>query len=77
MFFNFSDTERVKKQPDYLIIHVETNDATTNTSKKIVDNFLKQKSNILKELPSCRIVLSKPIIRHDDEKGNLTIHNAC
>ena len=30
---------------------------------------------ISKQLPSCRIVLSKPIIRHDDGKANLTIRN--
>ena len=63
----------IKKQPDYLILHVGTNDATTNTSKKIVDDLLILKSNISKQLPSCRIVLSKPIIRHDDGKANLTI----
>ena len=65
----------VKKQPDYLILHVGTNDATTNTSKKIVDDLLILKSNILKQLPSCRIVLWKPIIRHDNGKASLTIRN--
>ena len=65
----------IKKQPDYLILHVGTNDATTNTSKKIVDDFLILKSNISKQLPSYRIVLSKPIIRHDDGKANLMIRN--
>ena len=65
----------IKKQPDYLILHVGTNDATINTSKKIVDDFLILKPNISKELPSCRLVLSKPIIRHDNGKANLTIRN--
>ena len=50
----------IKRQPDYLILHVGTNDAATSTSK---------------QLPSCRIVLSKPIIRHDDGKATLTIRN--
>ena len=31
----------IKKQPDYLILHVETNDATTNTCNKIVGDLLK------------------------------------
>ena len=65
----------IKRQPDYLILHVGTNDATTNTSKKIVDHLLILKLNISKQLPSCRIALSKPIIRHDDGKVNLTIRN--
>ena len=65
----------IKKQPDYLILYVGTNDATTNASKKIVHDLLILKSNISKQLPSCRIVLLKPIIRHDNGKVNLTIHN--
>ena len=36
----------IKKQPDYLILDVRTNDTTTNTSKKIVGNLLILKSNI-------------------------------
>ena len=66
----------IKKQPDYLILHVGTNDATTNTSENILDDLLIIKSNISKQLAtSCRIVLSKPIIRHDNGKANLTIRN--
>ena len=52
----------IKKQPDYLILHVRTNDATANRSKKTVNDLLILKSNISKLLSSCRIVLSKPII---------------
>ena len=52
-----------------------TNDATTNTSTKITDDLLILKSSISKQLLSCRIVLSKPIIRHDNGKANLTIRN--
>ena len=63
----------IKKQPDYLILHVGTNDTITNTSEKIFDDLLILKSNISKQLAtSCRIVLSKPIIRHDNGKANLT-----
>ena len=64
----------IKRQPDYLILHVGTNDATTNTSKKTADDLHILKSNISKQRPSCRIVLSKPIIRHNG-KANLTIRN--
>ena len=38
----------IKKQPDYLILHARTNDATTNKSKKTVDDLLILKSNISK-----------------------------
>ena len=65
----------IKNKPDYLIFHVGTNDATTNSSRKIVDDLLMLKTNISKQLPNCRIVLSKPTIRHDHGKANLTIRN--
>ena len=48
----------IKKQPYYLILHEGNNDATTNTSKKIIDDLLIVKSNISKQVPSCRIVFS-------------------
>ena len=65
----------IKKQSDYLIVHAGTNDTTTNTSKKVVDDLLILKSNISKQLPRWKIVLSKLIIRHDEGKANLTIRN--
>ena len=49
--------------------------ATRNTSKMIVNELLILKSKDSKQRPSCRMVLSKPIIRHDDGKANLTISN--
>ena len=39
----------------------------------IVDDLLISKSNISKQLPNCKIVLSKKIIQNDDGKANLTI----
>ena len=65
----------IKNKPDYLILHVGTNDVTPNSSRKIVDNLLMLRTNISKQLPNCKIVLSKPTIRHDHGKANLTIRN--
>ena len=65
----------IAEQPDYLILHVGTNDATTNTSRKIIDDLLMLKSNILKQLPNCRVIVSKPTIRIDHGKANLTLRN--
>ena len=64
-----------KNKPDYLILHVGTYDATTNSSRKIVNNLLMLRTNISKQLANCKIVLSKPTIRHDHGKANLTIQN--
>ena len=47
----------IAKRPDYLILHVGTNDATTNTSRKIIDDLLMLKCHILKQLPNCRVKL--------------------
>ena len=62
-------------QSDYLILHVGTNDAATNTFKRIVDDLLMLKSNISKQLRSCRVVLWKSIIRRDDGKTTLMIRS--
>ena len=35
----------IKTKPDYLILHVGTNDATTNSSRKIVDSLLMLRTN--------------------------------
>ena len=65
----------IAKRPDYLIVHVGINDATTNTSRKIIDDLLMLKCNILKELPNCRVIVSKPTERIDHGKTNLTLRN--
>ena len=44
-----------KMQPDYLIIHGETNDAKPKTAKKIPENSLMPKSNISKKMTIFRI----------------------
>ena len=65
----------IKNKPEYLILHAGTNDATTDSSGKIADDLLMLRTNISKQLPNGRIVLSKPTIRHDHGKANLTIRN--
>ena len=65
----------IAKRPDYLILHVGTNDATTNTSRKIIDDLLMLKCNILKQLPNCRVIVSKPTVQIDHGKANLTLGN--
>ena len=65
----------ITKRPDYLVLNVRTNDATTNTCRKIIDDLLMLKSNILKQLPNCRVIVSKPTIRIDHGKANLTLRN--
>ena len=65
----------ITKRSDYLVLNVGTNDATTNTCRKIIDDLLMLKSNILKQLPNCRVIVSKPTVRIDLRKANLTLRN--
>ena len=65
----------IAKRPDYLILHVGTNDATTNTSRKIMDHLLMLKCNNLKQLPNCRVLVSKLTVRINHGKANPTLHN--
>ena len=46
----------IKKQPDYLFPHIGTNHATTNTSKKIVNNLLILKSS--SKLQNCIVKIN-------------------
>ena len=65
----------IAKRPGYLILHVGTNDAATNTSRKIIDDLLMVKCNILKQLLNCRVTASKPTVWIDHGKANLTLRN--
>ena len=65
----------IKKKPEFLILCVGTNDATTNNSRKIVDTIFQLKSAISKSLPDCRVIVSKPTCRSDNGKAALTIRN--
>ena len=65
----------IAKRPDHLILHVGTNDVATNTSIKIIDDLLRLKCNILKQLPNCRVLVSRPTVRTDNGKANLSLRN--
>ena len=43
--------------------------------KKIIDDLFMLKCHILKQLPNCRVIVSKPTVRIDHGKTNLTLRN--
>ena len=49
------------KFPDSIILLIGTNNALDNTSREILDNILKLKPYIQKELPKYKITISTPI----------------
>ena len=62
----------IVKRPDYLILQVGTDDVTTITSRKIIDDLLMLKCNIIKQLPNCRVIVFKPTVRINHGKANLS-----
>ena len=62
------------KEPDYLILHVGTNNCTTNTADEILVELLKLKQHIEKTLPRCTVILSQPIIRNDIQRATKTMN---
>ena len=65
----------LKKKPDHLILHAGTNDAVSKTSRQILDDLLQLKNEVLKTLPNCNVIISKPTIRIDNGKAALTLRN--
>ena len=55
----------IAKQPDYLILYV----------LYVIGDLVILKCNILQQLPNCRVIVSKPTVRIDHRKANLTLRN--
>ena len=62
----------LEKNLCHLILHVETNNAESCTSRELLDKLLKLKSFISEKCPQCPTIFSTPIIRSDKAKANLT-----
>ena len=63
----------IRKEPSFAILHIGTNDAPHTTSKEILDQILELKALIIKELPTCRVVISTSTVRSDNAKAALTV----
>ena len=62
----------IGKLPCYIILHIGTNEALDNTSREMLDKIFKLKTYTQKELPKCKITISRPIKRHNHGKASLT-----
>ena len=65
----------LKREPDYIILHVGTNNATNSTARDILDKLLQLKSKILNARKSCKVIISQPTLRSDNGKAALTNHH--
>ena len=67
--------DMIELQPEFVIIHVGTNDCTTKTScevKKELENLLKY---IQSKLPTTKLIISLPIVRSDNKIANQIVKN--
>ena len=62
----------IQKQPNNVILHIGTNDASSCNSSEVVSNILKLRSFITQKLPNANIILSKPIMRSNTAAGKAT-----
>ena len=60
------------RQPDYIILHVATKDATNLTICDITEKLLQLKSTILHAHKSCKVIISQSTLRSDNGKAVLT-----
>ena len=63
----------LKRKPDYVVLHVGTNNAKDMTSRNILDKLLQLKTTVLDSDKKCKVILSQPMTRVDDGKAGFTI----
>ena len=67
----------LEREPDYIILHVGTNNATNLTVRVTLDKLLQLKSTILYARKSCKVFISQPTLRFNNGKAALTNHHLC
>ena len=63
----------LKREPDYHVLHVGTNNAKDMTSRNILDKLLQLKTAVLDSDKNCKVILSQPMTQVDDGKAGFTI----
>ena len=63
----------LEKMPDYVILHVDTNDAIDYEASDIVEKKLQVKKFIKLRVPNCKVIISRPIKRHDNDNASRVI----
>ena len=58
---------------DYVILHVSTNDAMDYEASAIVKKILQAKEFIKLRVPNCKVIISRPIKKHDNDNASRVI----
>ena len=61
----------LEEMPDYVILHVGTNDAMDYEASAIVKKILQVKEFIKLRIPNCKVIISRPIKRHDNDASRV------
>ena len=65
----------LKENPDFILLHVATNNCVDMPSDEIIKELGQLKIFILRSLPSCKTYFSLPTIRTDNRTANTIIRN--
>ena len=63
----------LEKRPDYVIFPVGTNDAMDYEVRAIVKKILQVKEFIKLRVSNCKVIISRPIKRHDNDNASCVI----
>ena len=63
----------LEKIPDYFILHVGTNDAMDYEASATVKKIIQVKELIKLRVPNCKVIISRPIKRHDNDNASCVI----
>ena len=63
----------LKRKPDYVVLHVGTNNTKDMTSRNILAKLLQLKTAVLDSDKKFKVILSQPMTRVDDDKAAFTI----
>ena len=62
-----------RKMLDYVILHVSTNDAMDYEASAIFKKILQAKEFIKLRVPNCKVIISRPIKKHDNDNASRVI----
>ena len=68
-----STVHALLRKPINIILHVGKNDAKNLPSRTVLDNLLKLKALAKDSLPMCRVFISTPTLRIDDDEAQITV----
>ena len=63
----------LKRKPDYVVLHVGTNNVKDMTSRKILEKLLQLRTAVLDSDENCKVILSQPMTQVDDGKASFII----